>query len=89
MSTCSKCGWKLRRNNTTGICSNAKACRSREAGAEDDVLDRTSLQPPPKKSDALRRFRTVAEALGQDPDKLLADWCEGWLGRLKTNVEGA
>lgn len=94
---CSKCGWKLRADNTKGICGTASACKRRvdsgwkpaDDDAGDDVLDRTSLPktPPKTKSDALKRFRAVAEAMGHDPDELLAQYCEGWLLAVKEAVD--
>lgn len=34
----------------------------------------------------LQRFRTLADALGLDPDEILSDWIEGWMRPLREAV---
>lgn len=95
---CSKCGKQLRSDNTKGYCGVATACARRvAAGArppstDDEVLARAvrgEATTPPKtdRRDALKRFRTVAEAFGYDPDGLLATYAEGWLAAVKQSVD--
>jgi len=57
-----------------------------------DVLDRLELgvveaKLPKAKSDAQKRFRVVAEAMGHDPEALLNTYCEGWLAAVKQAVD--
>lgn len=87
VKTCSKCSKKLRADNTKGVCSEAAACRKRVAGGDDAVLERVGVAEPPPKGDALKRFRVVAEAMGYAPDRLLAQYCEGWLAALREEID--
>lgn len=45
------------------------------------------MSPPRKaRSDVVKRFKVVATAVGVDPDKLIAEFCEGWLERIRTSA---
>jgi hypothetical protein len=77
---CAKCGKKLRANNTGADCW---SCRTNGTG---EAQSASSPVPGPgrrAKSDAQKRFKVVATALGVDPDKLIAEFCEGWLERVR------
>ena len=99
VKTCAKCGKKLRSDNTKGICGQAGPCARRAAAGgvaadagDDDILERTggtkpAEAPPKTKSDAMKRFRVVAEAMGYDPEQLLSTYCEGWLAAVKAEVD--
>mgnify|MGYP001014329559 CR=1 FL=1 len=83
-------GKKLRSDNTKGICSVCqvlgRTLENAPATPVDDVLDtKTSLDKPKRTAaaSALKRFRVVAEALGEDPNALIEAFAESWLGRLK------
>jgi hypothetical protein len=39
------------------------------------------------RKESLKRFRTLASALGKDPDELLADFAEGWIATLERAVD--
>lgn len=101
MTTCSRtgCTKKLRRNNTTGMC--ATGCHSAEApagrraslGATATVVSREPYsmeiteRPATAPSDALAKFRVVAEALGKKPDELLGEFAQAWLEELRAKLE--
>jgi hypothetical protein len=61
--------------------------RAPKADADDAVLERAGLPKTPPKTDAVKRFRVVAEAMGYEPDELLAKYCEGWLAAVKESVD--
>lgn len=90
---CPFCGKKLRADNTKGVCgkcqSNGKRLENAPRGdaGDDQVLERTALPKTPPKSDAVKRFRVVAEAMGYDADELLATYAEGWLAAVKQSVD--
>lgn len=59
---------------------------------DDRVLDALDLAksaeaPPKTKSDAMKRFRVVAEAMGYDAEQLLSTYCEGWLAAVKAEID--
>lgn len=93
--TCTKCGKKLRRDNVAGVCGDPKACRARvAAGTDSSIYDvkapsesraQVKAEPPEAKHalPAMERFRIVADALGEDADKLLEAFAESWLAQLK------
>ena len=98
---CPYCSKKLRTNNTKGICG---VCQARgrtleNAPATPDVSlydvkapSESAGRPKPAaraKSDALKRFRVVAEALDEDADALLEAFAESWLAQLKERVSGS
>ena len=89
--TCTKCGKKLRADNSKGLCGDWTACRKRASGGASSPP--AAKAPKPRKStapaDVVERFKTVANALGYDADELLEEYCEGWLADLKSKVDGA
>lgn len=98
--SCSHCGKALRSNNTKGICAVKADCEDRagrprggDAGDESEVGGGEPVRTERKKakrtsptSDAMHRFRLVAEGFGLDPDSILQDFCEGWLAKARKGV---
>lgn len=71
------CTKKLRANNGTGMCGSG--CESKEA-------------PPAKQGGSsstgvMKRFRTVAHALGKDPNVILEEAAKTWLDVVSKAVE--
>jgi len=92
MKTCSRsgCGKTLRDRNTTGMCSSG--CLSPEAPASlrAPSVAGSELDAAPKRrsaSDTIKRFRTVAFALGKDPDAILEEAAQAWLDVVAKAVE--
>jgi len=85
--TCGRpgCDKKLRRNNTTGMCGSG--CRSSEAPKSHRVASSPSTKPV-RAAGALQKLRTVAEALGKDPDAILEEFASEWLAHLAATLEG-
>lgn len=93
---CTRCGKKLRSDNSKGVCADAQKCASRTSGGDASVYDvkapseRTATTKPARaKSETLKRFRVVAEALDEDADALLEAFAESWLAQLKERVSGS
>jgi hypothetical protein len=90
---CTRCGKKLRSDNSKGVCADAQKCASRISESDGSVYDvkTTSEQAPARraKSDTLKRFRVVAAALDEDADALLEAFAESWLAQLKERVSGS
>ena len=86
MATCSRrgCEKKLRSNNTTGHCGSG--CHSLDAPPSQQDRRVTKAAPAaaaPAAPDAMARFRVVVDALGHDPDAILADFAQLWLDELR------
>lgn len=80
---CTKCGNKLRSDNTGTECSYCKkGLRSPAAGGE---AQKAGGKRPA--SETLKRFRTVAIALGKDPDAILEEAAKEWLSVLEKAAE--
>lgn len=84
--TCSTCSKKLRKNNSGDLCTSCR--RGPDVGAPV-----TKRKPVPVKAandeapdSVLAKFRVVADALGENPDAILADYAQGWLDRLRAKV---
>lgn len=90
MSTCSRsgCTKKLNANNTKGVCGSN--CLSPEAPAGIRAIDRiraaATTPPDAPERGALGRFRTVAVALGLEPDDILEEFAQEWLNALKAKL---
>lgn len=94
MSTCSRtgCTKKLNANNRSGAC--ATGCLSPEAPASVRAKGKepAAIGTPPQdgamvaSTGALARFRTVAEALGFEPDDILEEFAQEWLNGLKAKL---
>ena len=90
-ATCTRpgCGKTLRSNNTKGVCGSG--CLSPDAPASHRTT--SAKRASPKVSarvpdfGALDRFRTVAEALGKNPEAILSEFAEGWLQALRDQVD--
>ena len=98
---CPHCGKKLRANNTKGVCADCSA-RGRtlenapatpdaslyDVKAPSESRAKPKAEPPETKHalPAMERFRIVADALGEDADKLLEAFAESWLAQLKERV---
>ncbi len=85
------CGKKLRGTNTKGVC--ATGClspdapgHSRAAGVNTDEGAGPKTQRRAA-SETLKRFRTVAVALGKDPDAILEEAAQEWLSVLQKAAE--
>lgn len=96
--TCPYDGKKLRSDNTKGICSKCQArgrtLEGAPKGDESSIYDvqapserKASTARPAKPSkpevSSLKRFRVVAEALGEDADALLEAFADSWLEQLR------
>lgn len=90
---CPYCKKKLRADNTRGACSEClKDGKPIPNGAGEDELAGLSKLAPAKaksKSDVLKRFRLVADAMGLDPDQMLEEYAAGWLELVKEKVQEA
>lgn len=101
MSTCSRSGCTkyLRASNTKGVC--ASGCLSPEAPASLRAKGITVKASAPvesleaghdiryvetQQSTPVDRFRTVAHALGLDPDTILNEFAQAWLDGLKAKL---
>lgn len=82
---CTKCGAKeLRVTNTTGVCT---PCRKAMPAGERPAASGAKASPGNK---ALRKnFQVLAEALGEDPDELVACFMEGWIEKARAAVKRA
>lgn len=91
---CKSCNKKLRRDNAYESCWD---CRS--SGKADDAMVSASAAAPseeggaapaPRRAkrdrDVRKDFKTVAAALGEDPDALVDDFCSAWLDRVRDAV---
>lgn len=74
---CSKCGKKLHWKNKGGECPDCRPAAPAAGGGQGSSR---------AKSDVVKRFKVVASALGVDPDNLIAEFCEGWLERVRTSA---
>lgn len=92
---CPYCDKKLRIDNTRGACS---ACLAEgkpiPAGgtAPPKTVRRVEGESDEEETDAaaiLAKFRTVAEALGFDPDEVLAEGAQAWLEGAGAAVKAA
>ncbi len=89
----SGCGKRLYANNTKGVCANKGKCAGKDE-LERFVPAATAEAPPKTRlvetriaktaaSDALGRFRLLAEALGFDPEEVLGQFANEWLERAR------
>lgn len=86
----SGCGKRLRSDNTKGMCSRCQAGRKlAPVDGTDEQLAGERKGGPRKKSDTMKRFRLVAEAVGDDPDALLEEFADGYLERIKSAARGS
>lgn len=81
------CGTPLRSDNQSGICRNCFKAgigrgKAESAGAR---ADGGAVRKP--RSDIRKRFKIVAEALGQDADGLINKFCASWLDRVASSVQ--
>lgn len=76
---CADCGKRLNRNNQVGRCWQCSSKSAKPAGAQSNA-PRSSASSGD--ADTIKRFKTVATALGVNPDRLLATFAEGWLERV-------
>lgn len=101
---CPYCGKKLRVDNTRGACSvclsEGKPVPSSAAAPKATMrvpfgTARVEVAAPKHRGDEVDRalvmakFRTVAEALGFDPDELLAEAAQAWLEGAGAAVKAA
>jgi hypothetical protein len=75
-------GNKLRGNTGPDECWN---CRSGKTAADGEAPPTSRVKN--SRRDTLKKFRTLASALGKDPDELLADFAEGWIATLERAVD--
>jgi hypothetical protein len=101
---CSKCSGAIGPNNRIGICTpcqrpnrGAGAVKVRghaKPDADDAVLGRLAedLKPPPpaepETSPWLKQFYQLAEALGLNPDDMLAEHCRQWVENVRAKALG-
>lgn len=81
---CPHCGKTLRSDNTRGACSKCLAKGKGEGEAAAPA--RSSRNGHLTHAQTKKRFRTVAEALGIDGDKLLEQFMVGWLEKIRESV---
>lgn len=90
------CDRKLYANNVKGVCANIKKCGAAKQAADALEIDAPVVrrrEPPPAPKPAsgatetLKRFRLLAEAIGFDPDLVLAEFASGWLERARQAVQ--
>lgn len=81
---CPSCGKKLRSDNTKGVCAK---CQSKRGGADHSV-SRPERTGNARNGHALtkKKFRIVADALGIDGERLLEQFMEGWLAKIRGSV---
>jgi hypothetical protein len=80
--SCEGCGKAVRsRNGVTQ--SHCFKCRAGKAPAADKPEGVAPRKPKNHVKELEKRFRIVAEAVGEDPDELIACFYEGWLQRLR------
>lgn len=81
---CSRAGCtkKLRSNNTTGMCS--VNCEAWKDEAPVKAAPRASSR---RASETMRSFKTVARALGKNPDAILEEAASTWLEAVRKAVE--
>jgi hypothetical protein len=77
---CSRAGCtkKLNRNNTTGMCA---------TNCEADGAPQKSTASASSSASVMKRFRTVATALGKDPNAILEEAAQAWLDVVAKAVE--
>lgn len=82
---CTKCGKKLRSNNTRGVCSGGcKAVVSAIGAAPEESAE---VYRSKRRKDLAGKFRAVTVALGYDPDELLEEYQQGWLDRIRERAQ--
>lgn len=72
------CTKKLRANNTKGVCS---------SGCEAQASSSPATGGGKTKSSVMKSFRTVATALGKDPNAILEEAAKTWLDAIRRAVE--
>jgi hypothetical protein len=94
MANCSKCGKKLRSDNTKGICGASVACSKRAKNGAAEAPAEMKPPPParrPKKVAGvswLERFRQLHAALGLDADEALDEHCREWVESVTSRALG-
>ncbi len=90
---CASCGKRLRSNNQHGACYACRLDGRAPRGVEGEVETDSSPRRSPPPDDVLKRFRTVARALGKDPEAMLEAFARRWLDELAaragTTTDGA
>lgn len=84
---CPYCGKTLRSDNSTGICAKCQANGKKPGDAADAALLSEKPKAKAARSDVQKRFRTVAVALGKDPDAILDEAAQEWLDAVAKAVE--
>lgn len=82
--TCPYCGKTLRSDNTRGACSD---CLAKGHAAVPLAKEESKRGGSKKRSDTMKSFRTVAAALGKDPDAILEEAASEWLSAVRRAVE--
>lgn len=99
MTTCTRsgCTKKLRKDNEKGVCSSncgspdappfarakgvGAAAPKREAAKEVAAIATSSNE------ETIQRFRSVTEAVGRDPDEMIAEFAQAWLNGLREKLQ--
>ena len=88
MATCSRrgCDKKLRSNNTTGECGSGCLSPDAPLAKQAPGAGKRPTVSAEAKNDSLENFKTVAKALGLDPERILGEFAQGWLDELRDNA---
>lgn len=98
MTVCSRtgCTKTLRSDNSVGKCSSN--CESPEAPPSHRAKGVSAASAPKRESvpekasssssEVIERFRAVAEAVGRDPDEMIAEFAQSWLDGIRGIIEG-
>ncbi len=98
MTTCTRsgCNKKLRKDNAKGLCSSN--CESPDAppfarakgvaaGPKREAAKEVTAPATLSHEATIQRFRSVTEAVGRDPDEMIAEFAQAWLDGLREKLQ--
>lgn len=101
MTVCSRrdCNKKLRKDNSKGECSSncespdappaqrAKGVEGRGLGNAPRPAEKEVTATATSHEATIQLFRTVTEAVGRDPDQMIAEYAQAWLDGLREKLQ--
>lgn len=97
MTICSRssCTKKLRSNNTTGRCATGclspdapPAARAKGVGAAAPKREAAKeVTAVASHGETIELFRSVTQAVGRDPDEMIAEFAQAWLDGLREKLQ--
>lgn len=99
MTTCSRsgCTKQLRKDNAKGVCSSncgspdaPPAARAKGVGAaapRRSMADSIDAPASLSNEETIKIFRDVTQAVGRDPDEMIAEFAQAWLNGLREKLQ--